>query len=119
MPSALHRLHRFFRHEEDDAHGCWNVAAGTLEKRQRLYRVFYQSSTVSIQDEITIDVKAPEGLKDFFTLLVDITGRTGLDPAFQQACADLLHEDPWLSMFEWSTNNLLRPDTGCDDAVSE
>ena len=118
-PSKLHRLHRFFRHEEDGTHGCyWNVAAGALEKRQRLYRVLYKSSTVSIQDEITIDVKAPEGLKDFFVLLVGITERTDVDPAFQRACGDLLREDPWLSMFQWSTNTLPQHDTGSADAVS-
>lgn len=99
-------------------HGYWNVAAGGLEKRQRLYRVLYKSSTVSIQDEITIDVKAPEGLRDLFVLLGEITERSGLDPAFQRACADLLYEDPWLSMFQLSTNTRLQPDTGCADAVS-
>lgn len=117
-PSKLHRLHRFFRHEEDSTHGYWNVAAGALEKRQRLYRVLYKSSTVSIQDEITIDVKVPEGLKDFFVLLVGIAERSDLDPAFQRACSDLLCEDPWLSMFQWSTSSLPRPDTGGSDGVS-
>ncbi len=120
-PSKLHRLHRFFRHEDDGtAYGCyWNVAAGALEKRQRLYRVLYKSSTITITDEITVDVKAPEALKDFFMLLTGIRNRTDVDPAFQQACADLLTEDPWLSMFAFSSTNI-RPqhDIETADAVS-
>ncbi len=124
-PSKLHRLHRFFRHEEDGSkYACfWNVAAGALEKRQRLYRVFYESSTVKIQDEITINVKAPEVLKDFFFFLRQLLVRSELDPAFQQACRDLLTEDPWLSMFTLSapsppTNSHLQHDIETADAVS-
>ncbi len=119
-PSKLHRLHRFFRHEEDGtAYGCyWNVAAGALEKRQRLYRVLYKSSAITIEDEITVDVKAPEGLKDFFMLLTGILARTDVDPAFTQACADLLNEDPWLSMFAFSTDSHPQHDTATADAVS-
>lgn len=104
-PSKLHRLHRFFRHEEDGTpHGCyWNVAASTLEHQQRLYRIIYKSSTVDITDEITICVKKPESLKDYFWLIVGILKRTDMDPKFQEACSDLLAEDPWLSMFDVSS----------------
>jgi hypothetical protein len=98
------------------------VAAGALEKRQRLYRVMYESSTTKIQDEITIDVKVPEGLKDFYFFLRQLLVRTELDPAFQQACRDLLLEDPWLSLFTLSppqiTNSHQQPDTETADAVS-
>ncbi len=101
-PSKLHRLHRFFRHEDDGTtYGCyWNVAAGALEQHQRLYRVIYKSSTIDITDEITIDVKKPELLKDYFWLLAKILQRTDLDPKFKEAVSDLLSEDPWLSMFD-------------------
>ncbi len=122
-PSRLHRLHRFFRHEEEDslAYECeWNVAAGALEQDQRLYRVFYKSSTIEITDEITIRVKAPEGLKDFFAFLVGIGERTDIDPKFQQACADLLREDPWLCMFVFTnpTDIPPRPDIASVSDVS-
>jgi hypothetical protein len=102
-PSKLDRLYRFFRHEEDGSSwGCyWNVSAGSLEKRQRLYRILYKSSTVSLQDEITIDVKRPEDLKDFFVGLLELLQRRDLDPAFQSACADVMAEDPWLSLFSF------------------
>ena len=100
-PSKLDRLYRFFRHEEDGSKwGCyWNVAAGSLEKRQRLYRILYKSATVSIVDEITMDVKSPEALKDYFIGLLEILKREDVDPAFQKACADVMIEDPWLSLF--------------------
>jgi hypothetical protein len=103
-PSKLDRLYRFFRHEEDgSAWGCyWNVAAGSLEKRQRLYRVVYKSAAVNIVDEIAIDVKTPEALKDFFVLLLEILKRTDVDPDFQKACADVMIEDPWLSLFSFT-----------------
>jgi hypothetical protein len=100
-PSKLHRLHRFFRHEDGTTYECyWNVAAGAIEQYQRLYRVLYKSSTIEITDEITIDVKKPELLKDYFWLLTKLLYRTDLDPKFQEACSDLLAEDPWLSMFD-------------------
>ncbi len=104
-PSKLDRLYRFHRHEEDGSTwGCyWNVAAGSLEKRQRLYRIVYKSAKVNIVDEITIDVKAPEDLKDFFIGLLEILRREDVDPVFQKACADVMIEDPWLSLFSGST----------------
>jgi hypothetical protein len=102
-PSKLDRLYRFFRHEEDGSRwGCyWNVSAGSLEKRQRLYRILYKTSDISLQDEITIDVKKPEDLKDFFVGLLEILQREDIDPAFQKACADVMIEDPWLSLFSF------------------
>ncbi len=113
-PSKLHTLHRFFRHEDDGtAYGCyWNVAAGTIEQRRRLYRVLYKSNTIDITDEITIDAKKPELLKDYFWLLAKILQRTDLDPKFKEAVSDLLAEDPWLSMFDIvaPTSSLQQPD---------
>ncbi len=85
------------------------MAAGALEQDQRLYRVLYKSSMIQIEDEITIHVKAPEGLKDFFAFLVGIGERTDVDPKFQQACADLLREDPWLCMFVFTNPTDIPP----------
>ena len=108
-PSKLDRLYRFHRHEEDGSTwGCyWNVAAGSLEKRQRLYRIVYKSNTVNLQDEITIDVKKPEDLKDFFVQLLEILQRKDMDPVFQKACADVMIEDPWLSLFSFGTTAVI------------
>jgi len=120
-PSKLHRLHRFFRHESyGSVHTCyWNIAAGALEKRQRLYRILYKGPTATIDDEITIDVHSPAALKEFFLLLTGICNRMDLDPSFKQACSDLLIEDPWLSMFVFSssTNSRLQHDTLIADDV--
>jgi hypothetical protein len=104
-PSKLDQLYRFFRHEDDGSiWGCyWNVAAGALEEHQRLYRIVYKSNTVAIQDEITIHIKKPEQLKDYFIGLLEILKRQDIDPAFQKACTDVLIEDPWLSMFSFGT----------------
>ena len=111
--SKLDRLYRFHRHDTDgDVTGCsWNLAAGSLEKRQRLYRVHYtcQKGGLEIKDELTIDVKKPEPLRAFFDLLHGVLGRTDLHPRFQEACVDLLVEDPWLSA--WTFTNS-RPVSG-------
>lgn len=102
-PSKLDRLHRFFRHEEEANHTCsWNVSAGSLERRQRLYRIFYESPDYCTQQEITIDVKKPELLKEYFLYIVGILKQPAVDPDFLKACKDLLAEDPCLSMFQLS-----------------
>jgi hypothetical protein len=99
--TKLDRLYRFHRHDEMSGPVAWNVAAGSLEKRHRLYRIYYKCTRtlLEIKDEITIDVKRPEALQAFFSLLVDLLRKTDLDPHFQHACLDLLVEDPWLSRF--------------------
>ncbi len=99
-PTQLHQLHRFFRHDQGRATGCeWNIAAGALEKQQRLYRILYRSATVHIEDELTINVGRPGPLKDFFLLLARVIGHTDLDGGFRDACLDLLTEDPWLAPY--------------------
>ncbi len=80
------------------------MAAGSLEKHQRLYRVHYACVAVEIKDEITIDVERPAPLRAFFDLLQGFLERTDLQPKFQEACMDLLIEDPWLSV--WTFTNI-------------
>ncbi len=75
------------------------MAAGALEKRQRLYRILYRSPTAQIEDELTIDVGRPGPLKEFFLLLARVIGRTDLEEGFRNACLDLLAEDPWLAPY--------------------
>jgi hypothetical protein len=99
-PTTLDLLHRFFRHEEEDSiYKCvWNVAAGALEKRLRLYRIYYKSDEYSVDKELTVDVKYPDALKEVFMLIAELQ-ELPLDPYFRHACLDLIIEDPWLSVY--------------------
>ncbi len=116
MPTKLDRLYRFSQHEDPDiSHGCmWNISAGSLERKARLYRVVYKDSETRIESEQTIHVKYPAKLKEFYELIYGILGRDDLDVEFQRACKNMLEQDPWLSMF--LTNTLPLP--GIDDASS-
>ena len=115
-PSKLDRLYRFFQHEDPEiSPGCmWNLAAGALEKKARLYRVIYQDSSTQIEFEQTIHVKHPRALEEFYTVLQGILERDDVDIPFQTACKRRLELDPWLSM--WLTGTL--PSLGTDDVSS-
>jgi hypothetical protein len=116
LPTKLDRLYRFSQHEDPDvSHGCmWNVSAGSLERKARLYRVVYHDSETRIESEQTIHVKYPGKLKDFYELVCGILGRDDVDVEFQRACKSLLEQDPWLSLF--LTDSLPLP--GTDDVSS-
>lgn len=115
-PTKLDRLYRFFQHEDPDVSmGCmWNVSAGSLERKARLYRVVYEDSDTCIKSEQTIHVKYPNQLKEFYELLQTILQRDDVDIEFQKACTALLSHDPWLSLF--LTGSL--PSLGTDDVSS-
>jgi|LauGreDrversion4_2_1035121.scaffolds.fasta_scaffold880482_2 hypothetical protein len=115
-PSKLDRLYRFFQHEDPEiSPGCmWNLAAGSLERKARLYRVIYQDSETRIESEQTIHVKYPRDLEGFYKLLQEILERDDIDISLQKACKILIEEDPWLSM--WLTGTL--PSLGTDDVSS-
>jgi hypothetical protein len=92
----------------------WNVSAGSLERKARLYRVIYEDSETRISSEQTIHVKYPAQLKEFYELLQTIVQRDDIDMEFQKACTTLLAHDPWLSLF--LTDSL--PSLGTDDVSS-
>lgn len=106
MTSNLDRLYRFFRHDDEEndawARCSWNVAAGALEQTNRLYRILYIDPAINlhIEDEITIDTTQPTRLFGFLQFLQSLQVKKDLDPAFLLACADLLAEDPWLSLIK-------------------
>ena len=106
----LHSLWRFFRHDDGTSQSYWNVAAGALEQNQRLYRVFYSSLTVRIEEECTIDITRTDSC--FHQFAAFLVALRDLDPAFLQAVSDLLAEDPWLTRIR------PQPDTATGDAVS-
>jgi hypothetical protein len=114
--TKLDRLYRFSQHDDPDvSHGCmWNISAGSLERKARLYRVVYQDSDTRIESEQTIHVSYPNQLKDFYELISSIVGRDDVDVEFQKACTTLLEQDPWLSLF--LTDSLPLP--GTDDVSS-
>lgn len=113
LPTKLDRLYRFFQHEDPDvSHGCmWNVSAGALERKARVYRVMYEDSENQIKSEQTIHVSYPSQLKEFYEMLCGIMGRDDVDVEFQRACKNMVEQDPWLSLF--LTNSLPLP--GIDD----
>jgi hypothetical protein len=101
-PTKLDRLFRFYQHEEDPGPTelVWNVAGGSLEKKERLYRIYYsQSSTGVLLDfEITINIRNLNslGLQDLVRYVVGIVDRNDLDKKFQIACVEMMQMDPWI-----------------------
>ena len=101
-PTKLDRLYRFFQHEDDPGPTelIWNVAGGSLEKKERLYRIYYsQSSTgVVLEFEIAIDVRnlKAKGLQELVELVIRIIDRDDLDKPFQIACVEMMQLDPWI-----------------------
>ncbi len=116
LPTKLDRLFRFFQHEDPDrSPGCyWNLAAGALERKARLYRVVYNDGSTQIECEQTIHVRHPEGLSDWYNLIDSLLQRDDIDLEFQRACKELLLQDPWLHLF--LTDTLPLP--GTDDVSS-
>ena len=101
-PTKLDRLFRFYEHETDpDPTGLvWNVAGGSLEKKDRLYRIYYSHlpTNTFLEFEITVNCRNLNsvGLQDLVFYIIEIINRNDLDKRFQIACAEMIQQDPWL-----------------------
>lgn len=83
---------------------AWQVSAGSLDEKKRLYRIFYKpvEAVAPLLDlEISIRMKKPEGLKDFVEVVLGALDNTDLDVGFRETCRRLLVLDPWLS-YVWA-----------------
>jgi hypothetical protein len=101
-PTKLDRLYRFYQHEDDPGPTelVWNVAGGSLERKERLYRIYYsQASTgILIEFEITINIRNlnSAGLQELIQHIINIIDRNDLDKHFQIACVEMMQLDPWI-----------------------
>jgi hypothetical protein len=107
MPTTLDQLFRFSQHEDPaDSHRVqWQVSAGSLEKKKRLYRFFYlDAGGLRIEEEFTIYVQKPQTLKGFFDRMLEVSKMPALDNGFRRTCGRLLVLDPWLG-YLWALHH--------------
>jgi hypothetical protein len=99
MPTTLHTLFRFMRHDGPNAtcSASWSVSAGTLEMETRLYRIMYKDGKDKYEEELTIPLRNyKQILYEFYSILKDVISNDSFCKEFRDACHEMIHVDPWL-----------------------
>ena len=109
-PSTLDQLFRFSQHEDktESAQVQWQISAGSLENKKRLYRIYYKTisdGVVQIETEVTVRMDRISELEPFFIHIRDVSKRENLSESFRKTCLRLIITDPWLG-YLWASKNL-------------
>lgn len=103
MPTQLSTLYRFFKHEEEeDSNPVWNVASVPYDAEFRIYRIFYSDSKQShlncdMEEVMPIaNKKWRKHVESIIQAILGILESNSYDPAFREACVQIMQEDPWL-----------------------